>query len=102
MALFDLLQSFAQRGEFRIAGVLPQASDELDLDLSRLLAGLGILENFLQDLRIHDQRLDIIAHRFDVDVFVDQFDSLRAEGVPEQLAVAAGRLHRFITCVSQR
>ena len=42
------------------------------------------------------QRLEVVAHRLDVDVLVDQFDRLRAERVPEQLAVAARRLHRFI------
>ena len=42
------------------------------------------------------QRLDVVAHRLDVDVLVDQLDGLRAEGVPEQLAVAARRLHRLV------
>lgn len=52
----------------------------------------GSPEDALQHLRVHDQCLDIIAHGFDMDVPVDQFDHLRSERVPKQFAVASGRL----------
>src|SRR6266478_4707979 len=76
--------------------MLAQPSDNLDLDLSRLLGRLSVLENFFQYLRIHHKRLDIVAHGLDVDILVDEFDGLGPQGVPEQSAVAARRLHRFI------
>ena len=62
----------------------------------RPLARLNVFEEVLQHLRVEDQRLQVVTHRLDVDVLVDEFDRLGPQGVPEQFAVAAGRLHRFI------
>jgi hypothetical protein len=71
MTLFDLLQSLTESLEFGVFSVLPQSSTDLDLNLSCFLFRLGILEYFFQDFRVHDQRLDFIVYRFDVDVLVD-------------------------------
>src|SRR5260370_16732790 len=76
--------------------MLAQPGDNLDLDLSRLLGWLSVLKNLFQYLRIHHERLDIVPHRLNVDVLVDEFDGLGPQSMPEQSAVAAGRLHRFI------
>ena len=76
--------------------VLTQASDQLDLDFSGTLAGFSIRKNLFQDVCIKHQRLDVIAHRFEVDVLIDQLDGLGAERVPQELAVATGWFHRLI------
>src|SRR6266403_4460462 len=76
--------------------VVSQASDELDLDLSCFLTGFSIFKNFLQPLSIHDKSLNVITHRLDVDVLVDQLNCFGAKSVPEEPTIAAWRLHRFI------
>ena len=53
-------------------------------------------EPFLTDAAGLIEKIEIVAHGFDVDVFVDKVKCLRAEGVPQQFAVTAGRPHRFI------
>ena len=42
------------------------------------------------------QRLQVVADGIDMHVLVDQLNGLGAQGVPEQLAVAAGRLDRLV------
>ena len=90
---FDLLQTLPQRHEDRIVAVLPQARDDLDLQFFRFLL---IVDHLLQEVGVDDERIEIVAHGFDVDVFVDEVERLRAEGVPQQFAVTAGRPDRFI------
>ena len=72
---------------FGLSAVLAQPGDELDLDLLGLASGSPVVTELLQDVGVQHQRLQVVAHRFDVDVLVDQLDGLGAERVPEQLAV---------------
>ena len=96
MALLDLLQALTQGGELWMTKVFTQAGDQLDLDFPGVLAGLYVRKNLFQHTRIEHQRLNVVAHRFEVDVLVDQLDGLSAKRMPEQFAVAAGRLHRLV------
>ena len=66
--------------------MLAQAGNEANFDLMRALLRIGILEEAFEHLRIEHQRLEIIAHGLDVDVLVDELDSLRTERMPQQLA----------------
>ena len=56
----------------------------------RLLAGFGVLEDVLQHLGVQDQRLEVVAHRLDVDVLVDQFDGLGARACQSSLPLPLG------------
>jgi hypothetical protein len=89
----DLLQALAQGGELWMPVVFTQAGDQFDLDFPGALARLYVRQNLFQHLRIKHQRLEVIAHRFKVDVLVDELDGLGAQGVPQELAVATGRLY---------
>ena len=75
--------------------------DELDLDLLGLLR-VGVREHRLEQIGVQHQRLEVVADGVDMDVLVDQLDRLGPERVPEQLAVAAGGLHRLVDLRSQR
>ena len=48
VALLDLFQPLAQRGELGVAEVLAEAGDELDLDLLALLRRIGVFEDVLR------------------------------------------------------
>ena len=66
----------------------------LDLDFDRVC--LWILEEVFEHLSVHDEGVEVIADSLDIDVSVDEVDCFRAKGVPEQLAVAGGRLERVV------
>lgn len=55
-----------------------------------------VVQNAVEHLGVEDQRLDIVPDLLHMHVAVDQVDSLGAQPVPEQLAIAAGRFHRLI------
>ena len=77
------------------ASVLPKAGRYLNLDFFHLLR-IFQGADFLEDVGVHDQRLQVVANGFDVDVLVDEFEGLRAKCVPQQLTVAARRLDGLI------
>src|ERR1017187_5053541 len=79
MALFDFLQ------------VLAEAGDEQHLYFPALLHRIGIFEDVVEDLGVHDQGLHVIADGLDMNVLIDEVNGLGAQRVPEQFAVAAGR-----------
>ena len=76
--------------------MLLDALDELDFELLGLLLGFGRPEELFQDIRVHDERVEVVADDLDVDVLVDELDRLRAERVPEQLPLSARRLNRLV------
>ena len=62
----------------------------------RPLLRVGRAHHRLEQLGVEHERLEVVAHRIDVDVLVDELDGLRAERVPHELAGAARRLHRDV------
>lgn len=94
--LADFFQALAEFFELRIAHVFLEAGDELDFHLAGFLGGVGVFEDAVVHFRIQHEGFNVIAHCLDVDVFVDQFDGLGSEAMPEQAAVAADGLHGFI------
>lgn len=61
------------------------AAGDLDLDLHDLL--VGILQQVVHHVGVHDERLEVVANSLNGDVLVDEVDGL-GEGVPEKFAVA--------------
>ena len=96
VAFLDLFQSLAQSGKFGVAWMFAKAGNQFDLNFLPLLLRVGSSENLIQDLRVHDQSLYVVPHRFYVNILVDQFYGFRAQGVPEKFAVAARGLYCFI------
>lgn len=94
--LADLLQALAEFFELGIAGVLLESGDEFDLHLASFLGRVGVFEDTVEHVGIEHEGLDVVAHGFDVDVLVDEFDGLRAEAMPEQTTVSADGLYGFI------
>ena len=92
----QLLEPLAERAKAGIVQVFAQAVGDLDLDLLRLLVGVGRAKHRVQHVGVEHQRFQIVADSVNVDVPVDEVDGLRAEGVPEELARSGRRLHRLV------
>jgi hypothetical protein len=71
----QLLQPLANLDEARVALVPVQAGDDLDFDLLGLLR-VGIVQELGQHVGVHHQRLQVIAHRLDVDVIEEVADEV--------------------------
>ena len=57
----------------------------------RLLLRVGVLAGCSSSTsRVHNQRLDVVADRLDVDVLVDQLDGLRPSACQSSLPLPLG------------
>ena len=92
----ELFEAFAQGDKLRIVFVPAQPGDELDLDFLGFLVRLFGIEQSFENLGVHHQGVQIVAHRLHMHVLVHQLDGLGPQGVPEQFAVATRWFHRLI------
>jgi hypothetical protein len=70
VAVLDFFQPFTQLRELRIAQMFSKTGDELNLDFPAFLCRIGGREYLLKDLRVHDQSVNIVAHRLHVNILV--------------------------------
>ena len=94
--LAQLFEPLAEGAEPGFVLVFAETARDLDLDLRRLLVGVGRAEHRVQYVGIEHQGLQVVADGVDVDVPVDEVDGLGAERVPEELARAGRGFHRFV------
>jgi hypothetical protein len=92
MPVPQVLQALAQRLEFRIPRMLPEAARQLDRDFLGLLFRVRVAEDRFEQSGIQNQCIEVVADRVDMDVLVDQLDGLGAQPMPEEPPRAAGRL----------
>ena len=87
VALAQLLEPLAELDEARIAGVLAQPVEDLDLDLLRLLR-VGIEEQVLEHVGVEHDRVEVVADRVHVDMLVDELDVFAPSACQISLPVA--------------
>src|ERR1700686_4465983 len=96
VTLANLLQPFAQLDEAAVGGMLLDALDELDLQLLGLLLVVPLRDEVFEDVTVHHERLKIVADYLDMHVLVDELDSLCAQSVPEEFALASWWMHGLV------
>ena len=92
----QVFQPFAEGTKARIVQVSAEPLGDSDLDLLRPLLRVCRAEHGVEHVGVEHQRLQVIAHRLDVNVPVDEVDGLGAERVPEELARSGRGLQRLV------
>jgi hypothetical protein len=61
-----VLEALAQRPEARVLRALAQPLGDLDFNLLSFGARVGRAEHRLEQVRVENQRLEVVAHRIDM------------------------------------
>ena len=96
MAFFQVFQAFTQLFEMRIVKAFPQPTRNLDFNFFSFLIRIRGTQDGFQHVGIKDECFQVIMDSVDVDMLVNEIDSFRSQGMPEETPTTRRWLNRLI------